>query len=98
MPAFSASWIAARESMSSWPPQANPQPPPPIAQAPKPIGVMNRSEFPSCLVFMVVISFSLRKHVICSRLSANRYIPRLTLGPPHEGGLVVHVIGKGPAG
>jgi hypothetical protein len=37
-------------------PQANSQPEPPMAQAPKPIGVMNRSEFPSCFVFMVRLS------------------------------------------
>src|SRR5262245_29110844 len=45
--------MAAMESRSSWPPQANSQPPPPMAHAPKPIGVISRSEFPSCFVFMV---------------------------------------------
>src|SRR5262245_24376199 len=45
--------MAVMESRSSWAPQANSQPPPPIAHAPKPIGVMNRSEFPSRFVFMV---------------------------------------------
>src|SRR5438067_13736385 len=52
-PAPSASRMAAMESLSSWSPQANSQPEPPMAQAPKPIGVMNRSEFPSRFVFMV---------------------------------------------
>src|SRR6266446_5678289 len=58
-PAFSASWMAAMESLSSWAPQANSQPPPPIAQAPKPTGVINRSEVPSRFVFMVPLSPSL---------------------------------------
>src|SRR5258707_8853139 len=48
----SAAWLAAMESVSSWAPQAHAQPPPPIAHAPKPIGVMCRSEFPSLLVFI----------------------------------------------
>jgi hypothetical protein len=42
-PASSASRIAAIESRSSWDAQPNSQPDPPIAQAPKPIGVMVRS-------------------------------------------------------
>ena len=37
-PSSSARWIAAIDSSSSWAPQPNSQPPPPIAQAPKPIG------------------------------------------------------------
>src|SRR5437868_1926650 len=41
MPASSASRIAAIESRSSWPPQANSQPDPPIAHAPKPIAEMS---------------------------------------------------------
>src|SRR6266850_3702745 len=41
------------DALSSCAPQANSQPEPPIAQAPKPTGVMNRSEFPSCFVFIV---------------------------------------------
>ena len=52
-------WMAATESLSSCAPQANSQPEPPMAQAPKPIGVMNRSEFPSRFVFMVSPSLSL---------------------------------------
>src|SRR5437868_14929688 len=46
--------MAAMESLSSWDPQANSQPPPPTAQAPKPIGVMRRSELASFLVCMAV--------------------------------------------
>src|SRR5262249_9673169 len=61
MPAPSASRMAATESLSSWAPQANSQPAPPIAQAPKPIGVMDRSEFPSRFVFMVSPSLSRRE-------------------------------------
>ena len=38
-------------------PQANSQPEPPIAHAPKPIGVMCRSEFPSCFVSIIALSF-----------------------------------------
>src|SRR5438270_8354146 len=59
MPAASASRMAAIESRSSWAPQANSQPPPPIAHAPKPIGVMCRSEVPSCLVSMSAVSLGL---------------------------------------
>src|SRR2546422_10427182 len=40
------------DALSSCAPQANSQPEPPMAQAPKPTGVMNRSEFPSCFVFI----------------------------------------------
>ena len=57
MPASSASRMAEIESRSSWAPQANSQPDPPIAHAPKPIGVMIRSEFPSRFVFMIALSF-----------------------------------------
>src|SRR3974390_1685940 len=39
--------MAAMDSLSAWGPQPNSQLPPPIAQAPKPIGVRRRSEFPS---------------------------------------------------
>src|SRR5580704_10047004 len=41
-----ARWIAAMDSMSSCGPQANSQFPPPIAQAPNPMGVNRRSELP----------------------------------------------------
>src|SRR5260221_8071931 len=44
--------MAATDALSSWAPQANCQPEPPMAQAPKPTGVINRSEFPSCFVFI----------------------------------------------
>ena len=37
-PRSRARWMAAMESLSSWGPQANSQLPPPMAQAPKPIG------------------------------------------------------------
>ena len=52
IPASSASWIAAIESSSSWLPQANAQPAPPMAQAPNPSGVICKSESPSSLVFI----------------------------------------------
>src|SRR5262249_33718956 len=48
----SASWIAAIESSSACGPQAKAHPEPPMAQAPKPIGVMSRSEFPRRRVCM----------------------------------------------
>src|SRR6267142_517115 len=51
--------MVAMESLSSWPPQANCQPDPPMAHAPKPIGVMCRSEVPSCLVSMSAVSVAL---------------------------------------
>src|SRR5688572_11199897 len=47
MPRSSPSRIVAMLSVSSWAPQANAQPPPPMAHAPKPIGVICRSELPS---------------------------------------------------
>ena len=39
MPRSSARWMAAMDSLSSWGPQANSQSPPPMAHAPKPMGV-----------------------------------------------------------
>src|SRR5690242_14558069 len=39
--------MAAMDSSSSCGPQANAQPPPPMAQAPMPMGVMSRSLLPS---------------------------------------------------
>src|SRR5262249_54752354 len=44
--------MAAIDWLSSCGPQANVQPPPPIAQAPKPIRAISRSEFPSFLLSM----------------------------------------------
>src|SRR5437762_10748328 len=44
MPSSSARWIAATDALSSWSPQPNSQPEPPMAQAPKPTGVIGRSE------------------------------------------------------
>src|SRR6266581_8767294 len=44
--------MAAMDALSSCSPQANSQPAPPMAQAPKPTGVMNKSELPSCFVFI----------------------------------------------
>src|SRR5262245_31593472 len=54
MPRSMASRMAATLSASSCAPHANAHPPPPMAHAPKPIGVMERSEFPSrrfCMSF-----------------------------------------------
>src|SRR4051812_16809708 len=48
---------AAAEPPPPGPPRGTPHPKPPMAQAPKPIRVMCRSEFPNCLVCMVA-SFS----------------------------------------
>ncbi len=42
--------MAAIESASSWAPQANDQPPPPMAQAPKPTAVIRIPVVPSCRV------------------------------------------------
>jgi len=50
MPASSARWMASMDFWSSWGPQAYCQSPPPMAQAPKPMVVMFRSELPSCRV------------------------------------------------
>src|SRR5450432_3921811 len=48
-----ALWMAATESLSSCGPHEKDQSPPPIAHAPKPMGVRSRSELPSFLVSMV---------------------------------------------
>src|SRR6266853_1319655 len=45
------------DALSSCSPQANSQPAPPMAHAPKPTGVMNKSELPSCFVFMRLAVF-----------------------------------------
>src|SRR2546426_6280646 len=44
------------ESASSWGPQANSQPEPPMAHAPKPTGVILMSEFPSLRVCIRILS------------------------------------------
>src|SRR5438477_8348510 len=51
-PSSSARWIAAIDALSSCSPQPNSQPEPPIAHAPKPTGVMDKSELPSFFVFI----------------------------------------------
>src|SRR6267143_5415941 len=63
MPSSSARCIAAADALSSCSPQPNSQPEPPMAQAPKPIGVINKSELPSCFVFISIFLSSLS----CSR-------------------------------
>src|ERR1700733_13274041 len=55
MPKSSARWMAWTDSLSSCAPQANCHPPPPMAQAPTPIGVISRSLEPS---FRFCISLS----------------------------------------
>src|SRR5262249_4854665 len=55
-PRSSARWMAVMDALSSWSPQPNCQPEPPIAQAPKPTGVMLRSELPNGLVFMSIFA------------------------------------------
>jgi hypothetical protein len=47
MPRSTALRMAARDAVSSWRPPPNDQPPPPIAQAPKPTRVISRSLDPS---------------------------------------------------
>src|SRR5215470_2526046 len=54
MPRSSASWIAPRESLSFCGPHPNVQPPPPIAHAPMPIGVIFISLLPSLRVSISV--------------------------------------------
>src|SRR5437762_5337075 len=58
MPSSSARWIAATDALSSWSPQPNSQPEPPMAQAPKPTGVIDKSELPSCFVFISILPFN----------------------------------------
>src|SRR6266511_3584195 len=53
-PSSSARSIASIDSSSSCRPQPNSQPPPPIAQAPKPTRVISRPVFPSCVVLSCV--------------------------------------------
>src|SRR5579883_863936 len=59
MPRLSARLMAAIDSSSSCGPQPNCQFPPPMAQVPKPIGVICISVFPSCRVFMLYGPFLL---------------------------------------
>src|ERR1700733_6538488 len=63
--------MAAMESLSSWLPQPNSQPEPPIAQAPNPIGVINKSELPSRRVSTIAPSFgsSVQPDYLFSRAS-----------------------------
>src|SRR5262245_43704714 len=81
--------MAATESLSSWPPQANSQPEPPIAHAPNPIGVINRSELPNCFVFTtilppsgidVVVEGGVERHPPSSPQCRSRAKPRPVLG------------------
>src|SRR4029077_11759462 len=51
-PRSRARCMAAINALSAWAPQQNSQPEPPMAQAPKPMGVMNKSELPRRFVFM----------------------------------------------
>src|SRR6266404_1039250 len=72
--------MASTDCLSSCSPQPNSQPDPPIAQAPKPTGVMDKSELPSCFVLMsifvigfvfVFVVFILRVHrveIVCEKL------------------------------
>ena len=53
-PSSRARWIAAIDSSSSCGPQPNSQPPPPIAQAPKPTRVISRPVAPSWVVLSCV--------------------------------------------
>ena len=59
IPSSSARWIAAIDCSSSWGPQPNSQPPPPIAHAPKPTRVISRPVSPSCVVFSCVVCMML---------------------------------------
>src|SRR6266403_5868570 len=63
MPSSSARCIAAADALSSCSPQPNSQPEPPMAHAPKPMDVINKSELPSCFVFISIFLSSLS----CSR-------------------------------
>src|SRR6266404_1992701 len=48
--------MASTDCLSSCSPQPNSQPDPPIAHAPKPTGVIDKSELPSFLVFISIFS------------------------------------------
>src|SRR5882724_8865353 len=73
------------DALSSCAPQANSQPEPPMAQAPKPTGVMNRSEFPSCLVFIFpgVLVFMMSFYLCTSRSNfGGTALPRFKVRQP----------------
>src|SRR5882757_3579918 len=60
------------ESLSSWAPQAKAHPPPPMAQAPKPTGVIIKSEFPSLRVCILPPASMMKAQ--CARFAARRQI------------------------
>ena len=65
-------------------PQANSQPEPPMAQAPKPTGVMNRSEFPSCFVFIgpsVLVFMFFCSFFLCCQIFSRRSKAALRSSP-----------------
>src|SRR5258708_2694350 len=61
--------MAAMESLSSCGPQANSQPPPPMAHVPSPIGVISISLFPS-LRFSMTTPFSDSRQCTCNRVTS----------------------------
>src|SRR5258708_7037644 len=67
MPRSRALWIAAMESLSSCGPHAKAQSPPPMAHAPKPMGVRWRSELPSCFLFIVALDVWVRSEATTMR-------------------------------
>src|ERR1700694_3261909 len=86
MPWSSPAWIAAMDSASSWWPHANSHFPPPMAQAPMPIGVILKSLCPSVRAVMfnlLRVSYSLR-HGLYNTGSFNHFFH-----PPDDGGKIL---------
>src|ERR1017187_3944013 len=81
--------MAAIESASSWCPQPNSQSPP-MAQAPKPISVMCRSELPSLRVIIVYLHLGATVGHWCRRLQVFTIKPTrvqlLVIGPAPASG------------
>src|SRR2546422_3422385 len=73
MPKSSARLIVAMDSWSSCGPQLDSHCPPPIAQAPRPTGVICIPVLPNCF-FCILFSFSHAKHV--TLLSQNCFVSR----------------------
>src|SRR5258708_11880815 len=98
MPWSRPAWIAAMDSLSSCAPQANSHLPPPIAQAPIPIGVILKSLCPSVrnVIFKSPQFIKCPAYYTTGLLSRRRHFRFSQLfHPPDDGGKVFLIPGRG---
>src|SRR5438309_4022772 len=96
MPRSSAAWIAAIDSASSCGPHPNSHFPPPIAQAPIPIGVILKSLCPS---IREIISQPSRNQIRVTELERQNLIPLgHSFHPPDDDGKVFLTPGRRSCG